>query len=149
MNFSYERLYADMQKEHVGVMEAACDILGEDVCQEFIKKEAETFGRFTDENPVALPDDSTDDLPKRFHAYLCSTLLIEATSIKLCRLIEEAWFRKLPRVVAVTFANTLALYKKSKFSICNELKYGWDKFVETWNKHHEDEPPITPGEVKV
>ena len=59
------------------------------------------------------------------------------------------WFRKLPRVVAVTFANTLSLYKKSEFSICNELKYNQDKFVETWNKHHENEPPIAPDEVKV
>lgn len=59
------------------------------------------------------------------------------------------WFRKLPRVVAVTFANTLSLYKKSEFSICNELKYNQDKFVETWNKHHKNEPPITPDEVKV
>lgn len=111
--------------------------------------EAETFGKFVDEHPVALRGDSADDLPERFHAYMCSTLLIEATSIKLCRLVEEVWFRKLPRVVAVTFANTLSLYKKSEFSICNELKYNQDKFVETWNKHHENEPPITPDEVKV
>ena len=135
MKYSFEQVYADMKKEHLGVIEAACDILGEESCQKFIKNEAETLGKFVDEHPVALQDDSADDLPERFHTYICSTLLIEATSIKLCRLVEEVWFRKLPRVVSVTFANTLSLYKKSEFSICNELKYNQDKFVETWNKH--------------